>query len=66
MVRQFNPRKDQKGNQNESNEFSLKTKRKEKKEKYRHKNSWLEEEEDYNFDDELDSDYLNDDEEENS
>ncbi|MFK7772879.1 MAG: hypothetical protein AB8F94_12095 [Saprospiraceae bacterium] len=50
MVRLSNPRKDQKKNQNESNDPPLKPVRKEKSEKYRHKNNWLEEEDDDDFD----------------
>ena len=72
MVRQTNPRKNQQKRQNEPNEVPLKTKRKDHKEKYRHQNNWLEDEvddfdleenlyseddDDYIFDDELDTDF---------
>jgi len=74
MVRQTNPRKEQQKNQNESKDIPLRAKRKEQKEKYLHQNNWLVEEgfeddfeneidlfavdEDFNFEDELDSDFL--------
>ena len=73
MVRQTNPRKNhQQFKKREEDEHSLKPKRKETKVKYRHRNHWLEDEEDYNFeqdlfgesnedfnfDDELDTDFL--------
>ena len=69
MVRQTNPRKNQKQQRIDSDEIPLKAKRKAPKEKYRKRNNWLEEEddfdlnidlygeEDYNFEDELDSDF---------
>lgn len=72
MVRQTNPRKNQQ-QRNESDEIPLKIKRKAPKEKYSKRNNWLEEvddfdlnidenidlygEEDYNFEDELGSDF---------
>lgn len=46
MVRQTNPKKNQLRVQRELNEVPLKAKRKTPKEKYRHRNVWLEEEED--------------------
>ncbi len=70
MVRETNPRKKQQNQRDEREEIPLKAKKKNLKEKYRHQNNWLEdyddeleidlfgEDEDYNFEDELGTDFI--------
>ena len=53
MVHQNNPRKKKHRQRYEGEEIPLRTKKKSSKEKYRHQNSWLEEDDDFDMETDL-------------